>query len=243
MSENGEMSEKPNRRRRLLIRKMSKKGEMSEKPNRRRRLLIIGGGLFLLCMCFFVAVVALISDSDGSTEAAGMSDDTQAEPVEVEVTRIVEVEVEIPVAVRVDATRIVEVEVEIPVAVGVDVTRIVEVEVEIPVAVEVEVTRDVEVIVTAAPTITKTPVPTNTPTPTEDVTKQSRGDGTYLIGSAMSPGLWRSTPGQDNCYWEVRDANGDATGYYNGDSGGVASIPASGFQFDTWECGQWEYLG
>ena len=179
----------------------------------------------------------------GRLRLPACSDDTQAEPVEVEVTRIVEVEVEIPVAVRVDATRIVEVEVEIPVAVGVDVTRIVEVEVEIPVAVEVEVTREVEVIVTAAPTITKTPVPTNTPVPTEDVTKRSRGDGTYLIGSEMSPGLWRSTPGQDNCYWEVRDANGDATGYYNGDSGGVASIPASGFQFDTWECGQWEYLG
>ena len=48
---------------------MSEHGEMSEKPNRRRRLLIIGGGLFLLCMCFFVAVVALTSDSDGSAEA------------------------------------------------------------------------------------------------------------------------------------------------------------------------------
>ena len=228
---------------------MSENGEMSEKPNRRRRLQIIGGGLFLLCMCFFVAVVALTSDSDGSTEAAGMSDDTQAEPVEVEVTRIVEVEVEIPFAVGVDVTRIVEVEVEIPFAVGVDVTRIVEVEVEIPVAVEVEVTREVEVIVTAAPTITKTPtptktpVPTSTPMPTEDVTKQSRGDGTYLIGSEMSPGLWRSTPGQASCYWTVRDANNNTMGVYNGDSGGVASIPASGFQFFTDDCGQWEYLG
>ena len=38
--------------------KMSENGEMSEKPKRRRRLLIIGGGLFLLCMCSFVAVVA-----------------------------------------------------------------------------------------------------------------------------------------------------------------------------------------
>ena len=222
---------------------MSENGEMSEKPNRRRRLLIIGGGLFLLCMCFFVAVVALTSDSDGSTEAASMSDDTQAEPVEVDVTRIVEVEVEIPFAVGVDVTRIVEVEVEIPFAVGVDVTRIVEVEVEIPVAVEVEVTREVEVIVTAAPTITKTPVPTNTPTPTEDVTKLSRGDGTYLIGSAMSPGDWRSTPGHANCYWAVDNANGATTGFYSGDSGGVASIPASGFEFYTNNCGQWEYLG
>ena len=87
MSEHEEMSEKPKRRRRLLIRKLSKKGEMSEKPKRRRRLQIIGGGLFLLCMCSVVAVVALTSDSDGSTEAASMSDDTQAEPVEVEVTR------------------------------------------------------------------------------------------------------------------------------------------------------------
>ena len=59
---------------------MFENGEMSEKPKRRRRLLIIGGGLFLLCMCSFVAVVASTSDSDGSTEVASVSDDTQAEP-------------------------------------------------------------------------------------------------------------------------------------------------------------------
>ena len=108
MSENGEMSEKPKRRRRLLIRKISKKGEMSEKPKRRRRLLIIGGGLFLLCMGSVVAVVASASDSDDvmGVFMASVSDDTQAEPVEVEVTRIVEVEVNIPVAVGVDVTRI-----------------------------------------------------------------------------------------------------------------------------------------
>ena len=192
---------------------------MSEKPKRRRRLLIIGGGLFLLCMCFVVAVTLTSDSVDDSTEVASVSDDTQAEPVEVEVTRIVEVEVEIPVTV------------------------------------EVEVTREVEVIVTvilatstpsgptATPTITKTPVPTNTPVPTEDVTKQSRGDGFYLIGSEMSPGNWRSTPGHDNCYWKVSNAIGDIMRNHFGDSGGVASIPASGFQFEADNCGQWEYLG
>ena len=77
----------------------------------------------------------------------------------------------------------------------------------------------------------------------EGVTKRSRGDGDYLIGSEMSPGDWRSTPGHAHCYWDVSNANGDITGSYFGESGGVASIPASGFEFDTNDCGQWEYLG
>lgn len=51
---------------------------MSEKPKRRRWLWIIGGGLFLMCMCSFVAV-ALAPDSDESTEVASVSEDTQAE--------------------------------------------------------------------------------------------------------------------------------------------------------------------
>ena len=152
--------------------------------------------------------------------------------VEVEVTRIVEVEVEIPVAVRVDATRIVEVEVEIPVAVGVDVTRIVEVEVEIPVAVEVEVTREVEVIVTAAPTITKTPVPTNTPMPTEDVTKLSRGDGDLSHRFCNVPWALAIDAGAGQLLLgQFAMPTITPREYYNGDSGGVASIPASGFQF------------
>ena len=74
--------------------KMSENGEMSEKPKRRRLPLIIVGGMILLCMCFLATVVApnppLEPDSDGSTEVASVSDDTQAEPVEVAVTRIVE---------------------------------------------------------------------------------------------------------------------------------------------------------
>ena len=117
-------------------------------------------------------------------------------------------------------------------------------EVEIPVAVEVEVTREVEVIVTAAPTITKTPVPTNTPMPTEDVTKRSRGDGDLSHRFCNVPwGLAIDAGAVTTAIGQVSDANGDTTGTYFGDSGGVASIPASGFEFDTNDCGQWEYLG
>ena len=52
--------------------------EMSEKPKRRRWLWIIGGGLFLMCMCSFVAI-ALAPDSDETTPVASVSDDSQAE--------------------------------------------------------------------------------------------------------------------------------------------------------------------
>ena len=52
--------------------------EMPEKPKRRRWLWIIGGGLFLMCMCSFVAV-ALAPDSDETTPVASVSDDSQAE--------------------------------------------------------------------------------------------------------------------------------------------------------------------
>ncbi len=52
--------------------------ETKGKPNRRRWLMIIGGGLFLMCMCSFV-VVALAPDSDEATEVANVSDDSQAE--------------------------------------------------------------------------------------------------------------------------------------------------------------------
>lgn len=150
-----------------------------------------------------------------------------------------------PTRVEVEVTRIVETELEV--------TREVDVIVEVLVEVPVEVTREVIVTVilptdtpsgpTATPTITNTPVPTNTPKPTEDVTKQSRGDGFYLVGSEIAPGVWRSAAGFSSCYWSVTTSTGDIIDNHFGNSGGTMYVPATGFQVELDDCGTFEWIG
>lgn len=148
--------------------------------------------------------------------AAALAACGSPEPVEVEVTRVVEVELEV--------------------------IREVAVTVEVP----VEVTREVIVTVilpTGTPSgPTATPTVTNTPEPTMDVTKLSRGDGFYLVGSEIAPGVWRSTAGRDSCYWEVTRSNGDIIDNHFGMSGGTMYVSASGFQVRLDDCGQWEWI-
>jgi len=123
--------------------------------------------------------------------------------------------------------------------------------------VEVEVTRVVEVPVTITPTKTpeytstitliptRTQVPTRTQIPTATLSplKKPKSDGFYLVGVDIAPGVWRSTPGHDGCYWETSTKTGSIINNHFGMSGGTCYIPSSAYMVMFADCGQWEYLG
>lgn len=92
------------------------------------------------------------------------------------------------------------------------------------------------------PTITNTPEPTNTQTPTIDPLKRSRGNGFYLIGVDIAPGVWRSNGSGDSCYWAVTRADGDIIDNHFGMSGGTAYIPEYGYQVQFEDCGTWTFI-
>lgn len=92
------------------------------------------------------------------------------------------------------------------------------------------------------PTITNTPAPTNTKSPTPDPLKRPKGDGFYLIGVDIAPGVWRSNGTQDDCYWAVTETDGDIIDNHFGNAGGTAYLPTNGFQVEFNDCGTWEYL-
>ena len=93
-------------------------------------------------------------------------------------------------------------------------------------------------IVTATPT-----GPTSTPAPTVDVTKTDKRPGSYLVGSEIASGNWRSTGTGSDCYWEVRNRSGEIMNNNYGDAGGVMFIQAGAFvvALDS-ECGTWEFI-
>ena len=91
-------------------------------------------------------------------------------------------------------------------------------------------------------TETNTPTITLTNTPTLDPLKRTRGNGFYLIGVDIAPGVWRSDGTQDDCYWAVTRANGDIIDNHFGMAGGTAYLPASGFQVQFEDCGTWSWL-
>jgi hypothetical protein len=124
----------------------------------------------------------------------------------------------------------------------------------------IEVTRVVIVTPTETPTplftptITYTPTDTPTATLTPNATQTAeailqekliakKGDGFYLVGIDIAPGVWRSTGTNDNCYWAVTDKTGDIISNHFGMAGGTAYIPATGYQIEFDDCGTWEYLG
>jgi hypothetical protein len=154
--------------------------------------------------------------------------------------------------------------VEVPVTI--EVTREVEVEVTQIVTEIVEITRLVPVTVTPPPTPlmsatpsntpTITPTPTDTPLPTSTPNRmqtataeafaaliEPKGDGFYLVNVDITPGIWRSTGSQDDCYWSVTQADGDIMDNHFGMAGGTAYISPSAFQVEFNDCGRWEYIG
>lgn len=117
--------------------------------------------------------------------------------------------------------------------------------------------------ITQTPTITNTPAPTNTPqptnTPTETIapyvltaTAQAEIDailredhepGIYLVDVDIAPGVWRSKPGNDDCYWSRTTKTGDIIDNFFGDGGGTIYISPTDFQVELGEgCGLWTWL-
>ena len=186
-----------------------------------------------------------------------------ADPVTVEVTRIVSEIAEVEV------TRLVQVEV----TAAIEVTR------------EVAVTWVVERLVTATktatplnsptpsntPTSTNTPTPTNTPTipptptitstPTPSPTASStpnvaqtatveaygvlaspKRNGIFTVGIEILPGKWHSTGTQRDCYWARLDANQDINDNHFGLAGGTVFIRESDYEIVFEDCGTWEFV-
>lgn len=146
---------------------------------------------------------------------------------------------------------------------NVEVTRIVEQTVEKTVL----ITQIKTLIITATPkpaTVIPSPTntfgPTNTQAPTEtpipphvltqtaqaSLDAQLRLDhdpGFYLVNVDIAPGIWRSTPGQDDCYWKRSDKTGDIIDNYYGFSGVTMYVAPSDFAVEmTKECGTWTWL-
>lgn len=74
------------------------------------------------------------------------------------------------------------------------------------------------------------------------ILKGPRGDGFYLVGVDMAPGLWRNNGQASDCYWERSTKTGDIIDNHFGDGGGTAYILPSDFQFETGDCGTWVWL-
>ncbi|MBA4420558.1 MAG: hypothetical protein C0391_05375 [Anaerolinea sp.] len=115
------------------------------------------------------------------------------------------------------------------------VTQIVQVQITVPPRIVEKVKIEYKVV-----TVTP-PGPASTPMPTQ---KLDKIPGTYLIGSEIAPGNWRSMGSGDGCYWKVSDNRGEIVNNYFGVAGTIMYIPASGYivQLES-ECGNWTYLG
>ena len=104
----------------------------------------------------------------------------------------------------------------------------------------VEVTRETIVIVTATPSATPvfTSMPALTPTATGDPLFAPHGDGNYLVGVDIAPGLWRTEPGfSDRCYWGRLDRSQNTLGNDFGQSGGALQIRPTDFEVTLKNCG------
>jgi hypothetical protein len=105
--------------------------------------------------------------------------------------------------------------------------------VEVSVEVSVEVTRIVIVTATYSgptdtPTITATHSPSPTPKPTIDKTKADKTDGSYMVGSEIAPGIWRSRGGEadEECWITVKTYGGDLKAIAGDLPGGTIRIPS-----------------
>lgn len=92
------------------------------------------------------------------------------------------------------------------------------------------------------PTETSTPSITPTMTATIDKLKASRGNGFYLIGVTIAPGVWLSNGTSNDCYWAVTRKDGDIIDNHFGMAGGTAYVPSYGFQVQFEDCGTWTWL-
>jgi hypothetical protein len=78
---------------------------------------------------------------------------------------------------------------------------------------------------TPSPTATRTSSPT--PKPTVDQTKSDKGDGSYMVGIEIAPGVWRSSGGNpsEECWIQIKSFSGDLAGIAGDLPGGTIRIP------------------
>jgi len=97
----------------------------------------------------------------------------------------------------------------------------------------VEITKLVIVTATySGPTKTSTPTatlaPSATPKPTVDQTKEDKRDGSYMVGTEIAPGIWRSSGGSPSseCALEIKTFSGDLVDITYTLPGATIRIPA-----------------
>lgn len=104
---------------------------------------------------------------------------------------------------------------------------------EVTQLVTVEVTKLVIVTATYAgptltPTITPTPKPTATLVPTVDQSKTDKMDGSYMVGTEITAGIWRSKGGSadSECWLTIKTLSGDLVDITGELPGATIRIPA-----------------
>jgi hypothetical protein len=70
-----------------------------------------------------------------------------------------------------------------------------------------------------------------------------KGDGFYLVGFEIAPGLWHSTGSGEGCFWARRDQNQVAVDNFFGFAGGTVNVLETDFEIEFDGCGIFEYLG
>lgn len=74
-----------------------------------------------------------------------------------------------------------------------------------------------------------------------EIDSETIESGSYLIGSDVKPGTYKATTKEsfDNCYWEVKDSDGDilSNEWLTEGKSVIAVIPKSGHTFKTTGCG------
>jgi hypothetical protein len=77
----------------------------------------------------------------------------------------------------------------------------------------------------------------------EALLEMDKRPGFYLVNVDIAPGIWRSTPGAEDCYWKRTDKTGEIIDNYFGFSGVTIYIDPSDFAVElNKECGTWTYL-
>ena len=65
-------------------------------------------------------------------------------------------------------------------------------------------------------------------------------DGSYLIGKEMPAGNYTAVGTTADCFWFIYDAAHNAT---DAGTGRIASVPATGYSFESTGCGTWSPAG
>ncbi len=73
---------------------------------------------------------------------------------------------------------------------------------------------------------------------------QVKGDGNWTVGLEIAAGLWRSTGTGTDCYWQISPDGqpDDILSNHFGNAGGSVTL-SGGQEFQTSDCGNWEFAG